>query len=166
VDQLPVDLIVPQAKQGPPCWRTPVDYGRRRSVGTRRRITRQLLVRPLTFQPNSNSHVGRVNTAAGDTQWGDLITCRNRRCPNCQGNGRGRLRAPQAELLPVRYVHVIFNSQAIRDFSAPRSAFSAFSIPGTSWNLENELKDVAYLRRFREKDLKPPRVEILQGGVA
>jgi hypothetical protein len=53
----------------------------------------------------------------------------------------------------------------MRDFSAPRSAFSAF-IPGTSWNLENDLKDVAYLKRYRKKDLKPSRAEILRGGVA
>ena len=31
------------------------------------------------------------------------------------------------------------------------------------WNLANELKDVAYLRRYRKKDLKPSRVEVLRG---
>jgi hypothetical protein len=31
------------------------------------------------------------------------------------------------------------------------------------WNLANELKSVAYLRRYRKKDLKPSRVEILRG---
>jgi len=36
-------------------------------------------------------------------------SCRNRHCPKCQGNARHRwLRARQAELLPVRYVHVVF----------------------------------------------------------
>jgi hypothetical protein len=36
-------------------------------------------------------------------------SCRNRHCPKCQGNARCRwLRARQAELLPVRYVHVVF----------------------------------------------------------
>ena len=36
-------------------------------------------------------------------------SCRNRHCPKCQGNARRRwLRARQAELLPVRYVHVVF----------------------------------------------------------
>jgi hypothetical protein len=31
------------------------------------------------------------------------------------------------------------------------------------WNLDHELKSVAYLRRYRKKDLKPARVEILRG---
>ena len=36
-------------------------------------------------------------------------SCRNRHCPKCQGNARCRwLRARQSELLPVRYVHVVF----------------------------------------------------------
>jgi len=36
-------------------------------------------------------------------------SCRNRHCPKCQGNARRHwLRARQAELLPVRYVHVVF----------------------------------------------------------
>lgn len=36
-------------------------------------------------------------------------SCRNRHCPKCQGNARHRwLRARQAELLPARYVHVVF----------------------------------------------------------
>jgi len=36
-------------------------------------------------------------------------SCRNRHCPKCQGNARCRwVRARQQELLPVRYVHVVF----------------------------------------------------------
>jgi hypothetical protein len=36
-------------------------------------------------------------------------SCRNRHCPKCQGNARCRwVRARQGELLPVRYVHVVF----------------------------------------------------------
>jgi hypothetical protein len=31
------------------------------------------------------------------------------------------------------------------------------------WNLASELKSVAYLKRYRKKDLKPSRVEILRG---
>jgi hypothetical protein len=30
------------------------------------------------------------------------------------------------------------------------------------WRLENELKDVAYLRRDKKKDLKPSRVEVVR----
>jgi len=36
-------------------------------------------------------------------------SCRNRHCPKCQGNARHRwLEARRAELLPTRYVHVVF----------------------------------------------------------
>lgn len=36
-------------------------------------------------------------------------SCRNRHCPKCQSNARHRwLQARRAELLPVRYVHVVF----------------------------------------------------------
>ena len=36
-------------------------------------------------------------------------SCRNRHCPKCQGNARYRwLEARRAELLPTRYVHVVF----------------------------------------------------------
>jgi Putative transposase/Transposase zinc-binding domain len=36
-------------------------------------------------------------------------SCRNRHCPRCQGNARLRwLQARQRELLPTRYVHVVF----------------------------------------------------------
>jgi Putative transposase/Transposase zinc-binding domain len=36
-------------------------------------------------------------------------SCRNRHCPKCQGNARHRwLEARRADLLPTRYVHVVF----------------------------------------------------------
>jgi hypothetical protein len=36
-------------------------------------------------------------------------SCRNRHCPRCQGNARQRwLQAREQELLPTRYVHVVF----------------------------------------------------------
>jgi hypothetical protein len=36
-------------------------------------------------------------------------SCRNRHCPKCQGNARDRwLAAREGELLPTRYVHVVF----------------------------------------------------------
>jgi hypothetical protein len=38
-----------------------------------------------------------------------FYSCRNRHCPRCQGNARLRwLEAREAELLPTRYVHVVF----------------------------------------------------------
>ena len=37
------------------------------------------------------------------------ITCRNRHCPKCQANARDRwLEARSRDLLPTRYVHVVF----------------------------------------------------------
>src|SRR5437660_5211166 len=36
-------------------------------------------------------------------------SCRNRHCPKCQANARDRwLEARQRELLPTRYVHIVF----------------------------------------------------------
>src|SRR5881227_713180 len=36
-------------------------------------------------------------------------SCRNRHCPKCQANARDRwLEARQSELLPTRYIHVVF----------------------------------------------------------
>src|SRR5580693_3689503 len=36
-------------------------------------------------------------------------SCRNRHCPKCQANARDRwLQARERELLPTRYVHVVF----------------------------------------------------------
>jgi len=36
-------------------------------------------------------------------------SCRNRHCPKCQANARARwLQARRQELLPTRYVHVVF----------------------------------------------------------
>jgi len=90
-------------------------------------------------------------------------SCRNRHCPRCQANARLRwLQAREQELLPTRYVHIVFTlprelaplalqnkrliynllsrpvpqpclrSLAIPATSARRSASSACSIPGTS----------------------------------
>ena len=40
-------------------------------------------------------------------------SCRNRHCPRCQGNARVRwLQARERELLPTRYVHVVFTLPA------------------------------------------------------
>src|ERR1700676_4027931 len=40
-------------------------------------------------------------------------SCRNRHCPKCQGLARATwLEAPQAELLPVPYFHVVFTVPA------------------------------------------------------
>ena len=44
-------------------------------------------------------------------------------------------------------------------------AVAVYGIPVPHrWNLANELKGIAYLRRYQKKDLKPSRVKILRGG--
>jgi hypothetical protein len=48
-------------------------------------------------------------TGCGHTTAISYNSCRNRHCPKCQGNARHRwLEARQRELLPTRYVHVVF----------------------------------------------------------
>jgi hypothetical protein len=48
-------------------------------------------------------------TGCGQTTAISYNSCRNRHCPKCQGNARHRwLEARQRELLPTRYVHVVF----------------------------------------------------------
>src|SRR6266404_5802688 len=49
-----------------------------------------------------------------NTRNGELsITCRNRHCPKCQTAARDRwIAARQKELLPTRYVHVVFTLPA------------------------------------------------------
>ena len=75
--------------------------------------------------PISTGSVGRCSTpscAAAPPLWADISmharcghravsynSCRNRHCPKCQANARHRwLEARRAELLPTRYVHVVF----------------------------------------------------------
>ena len=44
----------------------------------------------------------------GRQQW-LFRSCRNRHCPRCQANARLRwLQAREQELLPIRYVHIVF----------------------------------------------------------
>jgi len=48
-------------------------------------------------------------TDCGHTTAVSYNSCRNRHCPKCQGNARLRwLQARERELLPTRYVHVVF----------------------------------------------------------
>jgi hypothetical protein len=43
-------------------------------------------------------------------------------------------------------------------------AIAVYGIPvPRRWNLSNELKGIAYLKRYKKKDLKPSRVQILRG---
>ena len=57
--------------------------------------------------PGPNSPLENTPHKAGN---GEIsITCRNRHCPKCQANARDRwLEARRRDLLPVRYVHVVF----------------------------------------------------------
>jgi hypothetical protein len=100
-------------------------------------------------------------SACGHTTAISYNSCRNRHCPRCQANARlCWLQAREQELLPTRYVHLVFtlprelaplalqNKHVVysllfqasaatllelaRATSARRSASSACSIPGTS----------------------------------
>jgi len=67
------------------------------------------------------------------------------------------------ESAPVRAAEV----KAGQTAPAVDPAFYAVVVYGIPlprrWNLANELKGIAYLRRYQKKDLKPSRVEILRG---
>ena len=109
-------------------------------------------------------------------------SCRNRHCPKCQANARDQwLAARSRELLPTRYVHVVFTlphelaplalqnkkvvydllfrasaetllkSRAPRAVSAPRSASSACCIPGT--RSSNFTR--TFTASFRQADCRP-----------
>jgi hypothetical protein len=69
---------------------------------------------PACVQTSAKSSVGDSHSPLESTPHkarnGELtITCRNRHCPKCQANARDRwLEARSEELLPTRYVHVVF----------------------------------------------------------
>src|SRR5215467_33435 len=55
----------------------------------------------------AHSPLGRTSHKARNGE--HPITCRNRHCPKCQTGARNRWLAERSkELLPVRYVHVVF----------------------------------------------------------
>jgi Transposase zinc-binding domain len=64
---------------------------------------------PLAARPVRPPHSPERNTPHKTGNGVDSITCRNRHCPKCQANARDRwLEARSRELLPTRYVHVVF----------------------------------------------------------
>jgi hypothetical protein len=71
------------------------------------------------------------------------------------------------ESAPVRTAEQIAGQTApvlAKDLHDAYYAVVVYGIPlPRRWNLAAELKDIAYLRRYRKRDLKPSRVEILRG---
>ena len=67
------------------------------------------------------------------------------------------------ESAPVRAAELIAGETApAMDGSCYAIVVYGIPLP-RRWNLASELKAVAYLKRYRKKDLKPSRVEILRG---
>jgi predicted Zn-ribbon and HTH transcriptional regulator len=57
-------------------------------------------------------------------------SCRNRHCPKCQANARDRwLAAREKDLLPTRYVHVVFTLRCRGNFHHSRCRTNARSMP-------------------------------------
>jgi hypothetical protein len=68
------------------------------------------------------------------------------------------------ESAPVRFAERKLGESAPDGNDDAYYAVVVYGIPlPRRWNLAHELKSVAYLRRYRKKDLKPSRVEILRG---
>jgi len=65
--------------------------------------------------------------------------------------------------LPIRAAERITGETSIPALDADHYAIAVYNIPTPKkWNLANELKGVAFIRRVRWKDLKPSRVVILR----
>jgi hypothetical protein len=69
---------------------------------------------PILFEKPMLLHILQFVSPLGNTlhkagNGANSITCRNRHCPKCQANARDRwLEARAKDLLPTRYVHVVF----------------------------------------------------------
>jgi hypothetical protein len=65
--------------------------------------------------------------------------------------------------LPVRTAEEKTGETGAPLVDSDHYAIAVYDIPApTRWNLENELKGIAYLKRNKKKDLKPSRVEVLR----
>jgi hypothetical protein len=63
--------------------------------------------------------------------------------------------------LPVRAAEKITGAAGLPAWQGDYYAISVHNVtPPFRWNLANELKDIAFLKRDKKKDLKPSRVEI------
>src|SRR6201985_1830604 len=108
-------------------------------------------------------------------------SCRNRHCPKCQANARDRwLAARQRELLPTRYVHVVFtlphelaplalqNKRVIYDLLFRLSAETLLEIARDPKHLGAEIGFFSVLHSWNQKLQHHPHVHCVvpAGGLA
>ena len=108
-------------------------------------------------------------------------SCRNRHCPKCQANARHRwLEARRAELLPVRYVHVVFtlphelaplalvNKKVIYDLLFRLSAETLLEFARDPRLLGAEIGFFSVLHTWNQKLEHHPHVHsvVPEGGIA
>jgi len=91
-------------------------------------------------------------------------SCRNRHCPRCQANARDRwLEAREKELLPTRYVHVVFtlprqlsplalqNKREIYALLFQASAETLLQVAGDPKRLDAEIGFFSVLHTWNQK---------------
>jgi len=108
-------------------------------------------------------------------------SCRNRHCPKCQGNARERwLAARREELLPTRYVHVVFtlphllaplalqNKKVIYDLLFRASAETLIEIARDPKHLGAEIGFFSVLHTWNQKLEHHPHVHcvVAAGGLS
>src|SRR6201985_3977978 len=108
-------------------------------------------------------------------------SCRNRHCPKCQANARDRwLEARQRELLPTRYVHVVFtlphelaplalqNKRVIYDLLFRASAETLLEIARDPRHLGAEIGFFSVLHSWNQRLQFHPHVHcvVAAGGLA
>jgi hypothetical protein len=108
-------------------------------------------------------------------------SCRNRRCPKCQGNARQRwLEARERELLPTSYVHVVFtlprelaslalqNKQLIYSLLFKASAETLLEIARDPRHLGAEIGFFSVLHTWNQRLQHHPHVHcvLAAGGLA
>jgi len=108
-------------------------------------------------------------------------SCRNRHCPKCQANARHRwLQARRAELLPTRYVHVVFtlphelaplaliNKKVVYKLLFSASAETLLEMARDPRLLGAEIGFFSVLHTWNQKLEHPPHVHCVvpEGGIA
>jgi hypothetical protein len=108
-------------------------------------------------------------------------SCRNRHCPRCQGNARLRwLQQRERELLPTRYVHVVFtlprevaplalqNKRVIYNLLFKASAATLLEIAGAARHLGAEIGFFSVLHTWNQRLEHHPHVHCIAaaGGLA
>jgi hypothetical protein len=76
--------------------------------------------------------------------------------------GHGNVTARWESALPVRTAEQLVGDAGAPMWQGDYYAISVHAVrPPFKWNLENELKDLAFLKRDKKKDVKPARVSVL-----